>query len=501
MKTVLFVVSLLLAATFPASAISITTPANGAQVTSPFNLVASTATCASKAAVSMGYSIDSGSAIIEPTSFSALVTASVGTHVLHVKCWGQQVSDQEILNITVVPPSPIVIASPAKGAQLTSPFIVSATAQTCGSVPAVSMGYSIDSGPAVIEPTSFSASATASVGTHMLHVKCWGQKASAEILENITVVPQVTATPMFLPAAGTYASKQSVTVSVATPSATIYYTTDGSAPSTASARYAGPIAVTKSAVIQAIAVAPSYQSSGMARADYVIVPPPSGPTVPSNAISVKQVQLLPNWRIKHDPATPGTANGSMSLVSDPSLSGEAAQFDTNYTSWGGVLYSQTYGVDPNAHNFLYDGEVWIEAGSSIGNLEMDNNQVIADGDTVIYAFQCAGDTNTWDYSENAGTPAAPVVKWVPSKQPCNPAQWTPNAWHHVQITYSRDDVGNVTYQSVWLDGVEAPINETVPSAFTLGWAAGDLVSNFQVDGPAAGGSSTLYLDDLTIYRW
>ena len=26
-------------------------------------------------------------------------------------------------------------------------------------------------------------------------------------------------------------------------------------------------------------------------------------------------------------------------------------------------------------NFVYDAEVWIEAGSVIGNLEMDNNQV------------------------------------------------------------------------------------------------------------------------------
>jgi hypothetical protein len=257
--------------------------------------------------------------------------------------------------------------------------------------------------------------------------------------------------------------------------------------------------VTKSAAIQAIAVAPGYINSGFARADYLIAP--AGPSIPSNAIADKEVQLIPNWRIKHDPATAGSADGSMVLVSDPSLSGQAAQFTTTFNDWGGVLYSQTYDNDPNATNFVYDAEVWIEAGSVIGNLEMDNNQVIANGDTVIYAFQCAGDTNTWDYSENAGTREAPVVRWVQSDQPCDPERWTPNAWHHVQISYSRDDVGNVTYNSVWLDGVEAPIHETVPSAFSLGWAAGVLVSNFQVDGKGAGGSSTLYLDNLTIYRW
>jgi hypothetical protein len=54
---------------------------------------------------------------------------------------------------------------------------------------------------------------------------------------------------------------------------------------------------------------------------------------------------------------------------------------------------------------------------------------------------------------------------------------------------------------VWLDGVESPINVKVNSDFALGWGAGLLVTNFQVDGVGASGSSTLHLDDLTIYRW
>jgi hypothetical protein len=49
--------------------------------------------------------------------------------------------------------------------------------------------------------------------------------------------------------------------------------------------------------------------------------------------------------------------------------------------------------------------------------------------------------------------------------------------------------------------VETPINETVPSAFSLKWGAGILMANFQVDGSGSGGSSTLFLDKLTMYRW
>jgi hypothetical protein len=229
--------------------------------------------------------------------------------------------------------------------------------------------------------------------------------------------------------------------------------------------------------------------------------PPSGPTIPSNAVAVTQIQALADWKVNHDPGTSGTSSGSMTLVDDPSLEGQSAKFSTSFADWGGEIYSKSYANDPNATHFVYDTYVWIEAGSVIGNLELDNNQVIANGDTVIYAFQCDGDHNAWDYTTNAGTPAHPQGKWLHSTQPCDPAKWTTNTWHHVQISYSRDDVGNVTYDAVWLDGVEAPIHETVPSAFSLGWGHGVLLTNFQVDGTSTSGKSVLYADSMTVSRW
>lgn len=500
---ILFSASLMLAACcVAASAITVKTPADGAHVTSPFLLDASTNTCGSVQAVAMGYSIDTGTATIEPTSFSTSVQASPGAHVLHVKCWGRKVHAEVLLNITVVSSgASITVATPANGAGVTSPFRLVASTSRCGSVPAVSMGYSLDSGPAVIEPISFSTMVSASSGAHILHVKCWGQKTHEQVLLDITVAASTTAaTPQLSLPSGRYTNRQVLSMSDATPGAAIYYTTDGSGPSTSSFNYSAPITISRSTVVEAIAVAPGLAHSGLAMGDYVIGSQ-SGPSIPSNAIAETQVQRHTGWRIKHDPATSGTASGAMSVISNPSLSGYADGFETTYTDWGGVLYSVTYAKDPNPANFVYDAHVWIASGSKIGNLEMDNNQVIANGDTIIYAFQCAGDTNTWDYSENAGTRTSPVVHWVQSKAPCNPADWTPDAWHHVQISYSRDNAGNVIYHSVWLDGVESPINETVNSDFALRWTPGILVANFQVDGVGASGSSTLYLDDLTIYRW
>ena len=64
-----------------------------------------------------------------------------------------------------------------------------------------------------------------------------------------------TATPKFSLAAGAYASAQSVSISDATSGATIYYTTDGSTPTTSSTRYASAITVSATETLSAIAVA------------------------------------------------------------------------------------------------------------------------------------------------------------------------------------------------------------------------------------------------------
>jgi hypothetical protein len=224
--------------------------------------------------------------------------------------------------------------------------------------------------------------------------------------------------------------------------------------------------------------------------------------IPSQASSVSSIESLSNWIAANDNATgSGTATGAMSIVSSPSQNGHARDFLTRFTNSGGERYSIVFGDEETATNFFYDGWIYLNSSSSqIGNLELDMNQTMENGQTVIFGFQCDGYTSTWDYTRNAGTPTAPSDQWVHSGAYCNPRAWSVNVWHHVQVYYSRDDSGNVTYHSVWLDGSQQNINSTVNSAFALGWGP-VLLTNFQVDGLGASGAPAAYLDNLTVSWW
>ena len=231
----------------------------------------------------------------------------------------------------------------------------------------------------------------------------------------------------------------------------------------------------------------------------VVVPDPTT-LVPSDAVVFQGLQALSGWQGVSASST-GTASGSTKIVARPSMSGKAREFITQITDDGDERYWVEFGDNPEVTNFLYDGWVYVAPPSStIGNIEFDTNQVMSNGQTVIYGFQCDGYSGTWDYTANEGTPADYSDQWLHSPFPCNPRDWSTNTWHHVQITYSRDAYGNVTYQSVWFDGVEEDLYESVPSAFALGWAQ-VLLTNFEIDGYGARGSSTVYLDKLTVYCW
>jgi len=78
------------------------------------------------------------------------------------------------------------------------------------------------------------------------------------------------ATPTFSPAGGTYSSTQSVSINDSTSGATIYYTTNGSTPTTSSTVYSSPISVSSTKTIEVLGVKSGDNNSSVASATYTI---------------------------------------------------------------------------------------------------------------------------------------------------------------------------------------------------------------------------------------
>src|SRR3989475_270568 len=83
-------------------------------------------------------------------------------------------------------------------------------------------------------------------------------------------VPQPVATPALRPGGGTYTGLVTVSISDATGGATIYYTTDGSTPTTSSAVYTGALTFTQTTTLKAMAAASGMTNSGVASATYTM---------------------------------------------------------------------------------------------------------------------------------------------------------------------------------------------------------------------------------------
>jgi len=156
--------------------------------------------------------------------------------------------------------------------------------------------------------------------------------AQSSVASAAYTVGPLAATPAFSPAGGTYSAAESVTISDATPGATIYFTTDGTTPGTGSTVYTGPITVATNQVLQAIAAASAYSNSSVGSAAFTInVPQAATPT------------FTP---------TPGSYTGAQTVaISDA----------TN----GAFIYYTTNGSAPTAASTLYSGPIAVPASETV----------------------------------------------------------------------------------------------------------------------------------------
>ena len=103
------------------------------------------------------------------------------------------------------------------------------------------------------------------------------------------------ATPTFSPKAGRYSEAQTVTISCETSGSTIYYTLDGTAPTTSSSVYSQPLTISETTTIKAIAVADGEESA-TATAKYTIGQTASDPTATTFRLVSSVDDLEPGLR-------------------------------------------------------------------------------------------------------------------------------------------------------------------------------------------------------------
>lgn len=97
----------------------------------------------------------------------------------------------------------------------------------------------------------------------------------------------IAAAPTFSPGAGTYETAQTVTISDSTPGVAIYFTTDGTVPTSSSQQYSSAISVPSTETIEAFASAPGYSPSAVTVAAYNINLSPPGFTLAASATTAR----------------------------------------------------------------------------------------------------------------------------------------------------------------------------------------------------------------------
>lgn len=114
------------------------------------------------------------------------------------------------------------------------------------------------------------------------------------------------ATPVFNPPGGTYSGSQAVTITDSSQDVTIYYTTDGSTPTSASTVYDGAVEVSASEMLQSIALGTGYGQSEVAKAAYIINQPAT-PTIKwVSPEAITYGTLLSTAQLNATASVPGT---------------------------------------------------------------------------------------------------------------------------------------------------------------------------------------------------
>jgi hypothetical protein len=295
--------------------------------------------------------------------------------------------------------------------------------------------------------------------------------------------------PFFSPTGGTYTAAQTVSMTCPTPSADIFYTTDGSTPTIDSAQYLSPLTVSTTTTLSALAaVVPVYDTEINHTLNYG-----------SSPGDWKTVCILPGC----NPGGSGTPTSTSQTInnSTPSLSGNSMLIsltaDANSTN---ALWTHLDTACDSCTTMVSDFYFYIPSGNPTGNREFDAGWF----DTThqlenMFGSQCNPTAGYWQIANDTSA-------WTSTPVACSLTQ---GAWHHVQWFYHRilgdtgcGGLGCNYYDTLIVDGVSHAIGMTEPAQTLPSGYADVTFTQFQMDIATASSSSPVtmseYLDNVKL---
>jgi glucosylceramidase len=248
--------------------------------------------------------------------------------------------------------------------------------------------------------------------------------------------PAPAATPAFWPLPGSYSQTQAgqtVTLTDSSSGATIYYTTDGTTPTTSSTKYSGAITVTSTTTLEAIAVAQGYSQSATATGTYMLTPPGSGPTVSVVVTTDDQaMQLAPQPAVSFSTANGG---GNVVYVDETEVYQTIEGFGAATTDSAMYLLNEVAGQKQPAQLTQAMNDLFTRKGNGIGLSFIRNPMGASDIARTVYSFDDNGgaaDTSLTHFSiDHDTTDIIPLIlqaKTLNSQLKIMANPWSPPGW-------------------------------------------------------------------------
>jgi len=297
-----------------------------------------------------------------------------------------------------------------------------------------------------------------------------GYLASAVATSTLTLITQV-AEPTFNPAAGSYTAVQNVTISTSTPSATIYYTTDGTKPSpSTSAKYSGPVAIGATETLSAIATASTLSNSPVASGLYTIDLGGVAAINLGSGFTAGSMNLLGNAKLNGSALELTDGGGSEAAAAWYQVEANIAAFTTDFS----------FQITPAATNTA-DGFTFTMQGNNASSIGYTGGGLGYGPDSTTGTPGIASSVAVkFDLYSNAGEGVDSTGLYLNGASPTVPA---------VDMTSSGVNLhsGDVFHVHMSYDGttLTMTITDTVTNAtFTQGWA---------VDIPSTVGGNVAYV--------